>query len=164
MHIQKRAGLLAFSFYLLVLFSSCGNKVIVDEERSFQNEVWNRFTPEAFIVEIDNVDDYYNIDLTLSIDTTHYSERIFPMTVNLFSPNGERRMFYYDLVLKQNGRWRGEQDGKFRVITERIRSYFSFNTTGSHRLEIGQASSKYDLLGPASLSVYIERTKLDYDM
>lgn len=161
MKTRNNSLIILLSFLLL---TACGNKEILNEERNFGGEIWNRFTPEVFTVDIDNIDDYYNIDLTLAIDTNHYNEDIFPMTVNLYSPNGERRMFYYDMTLKKNGRWRGEQNGKTRVVTERIRSFFSFNTEGEHRIEIGQATSKYDLLGPVSLTTYIERTKLDYDM
>ena len=90
-----------------LLLTGCSKKVLFDEQHDFANHTWNRFTPEVFNIDVDNVEDYYNIDLTIAVDT---------------------------------------------LLNE-----------GSHRLEIGQATSKYDLRGMVSLNAYVERAKLDYD-
>ena len=45
----------------ILLCTGCGSKNIIDEERTFAGDVWNRFTPEVFEVNVANTDDYYNI-------------------------------------------------------------------------------------------------------
>lgn len=148
-----------------LLAAGCTSNTIVDEERTFNADVWNRFTPEVFEVDIANAEDYFNIDFTVSVDTAHYRYTNVPLTVNLYSPDGERRMFYATVYLQENGRWRGEAaEGGRRTVGQRIRSFFSFNKSGRYRLEVGQATSQYDLEGVHSIGVYIERTKVDYDI
>ena len=41
----------------VLLCMGCGSKNIIDEERTFANDVWNRFTPEVFDVTVNNTDD-----------------------------------------------------------------------------------------------------------
>lgn len=146
------------------LFAGCNNKVVIDDERTFANDVWNRFTPEVFDIDIDNTDNYYNIDFSVSIDTAHFRYSSMPFTVNIYSPTGERRMFYTTIYFKDKGRWNGEPaaDGYY-VFSNRIRSYFSFNSRGTNKIEVAQATSQYDLEGVHSLGVYIEKTSVDYD-
>ena len=161
-----------FTFHLallgVMLLAACGSKNIIDEERTFAGDVWNRFTPETFEVNVDNTDNYYNIDVTVTVDTALFRYSLLPITVNLYSPAGERRMFYASVPLKENGRWKGdivsgttEKEGR-RQVTSRIRTLFSFNAKGTHRLEIGQATSQYNLEGIGSLRLTVENTKIDY--
>ena len=146
----------------VLLCMGCGSKNIIDEERTFANDVWNRFTPEVFEVSVNNTDDYYNIDVTVAADTTVFRYSLLPITVNIYSPLGERRMFYASVPLKENGRWKGEIVGDRRQVTSRIRTLFSFNAKGDHRVEIGQATSQYNLEGIGSLRLTVENTKIDY--
>ena len=146
----------------LLLFAACGSKTVIDDERTFSGDVWNRFTPEVFNLDVTNIEDYYNIDLTVSIDTAVYRYDAVPVTINLYSPNSERRMFYAEVPLKHNGRWRGEVVDGRRQASHHIRTFFSFNTTGEHRMEVGQATSQYNLEGIHSLELNIYKVELDY--
>ncbi len=146
----------------VLLCMGCGSKNIIDEERTFANDVWNRFTPEVFDVTVNNTDDYYSIDVTVAADTTVFRYSLLPITVNIYSPSGERRMFYASVPLKENGRWKGVIVGDRRQVTSRIRTLFSFNAKGDHRVEIGQATSQYNLEGIGSLRLTVENTKIDY--
>ncbi len=146
----------------LLLLSACGKKSLVDDNRTFDGNRWNRFTPEVFMVDVKNTEDFYNIDLTVSIDTNLYRYEAVPVTVNLYSPNSERRMFYAEVPLKLNGRWRGEVVDGNRTVTHHIRTFFSFNSKGEHRMEVGQATSQYDLEGIHSLQLRIYKVELDY--
>ena len=62
----------------VLLCMGCGSKNIIDEERTFANDVWNRFTPEVFEVSVNNTDDYYNIDVTVAADTTVFRYSLLP--------------------------------------------------------------------------------------
>ena len=143
-----------------MLLASCGN--MIDEVRTFDKNVWNRFKPEVFNLDVKNIDNYYDIDITVSIDTAVYRYEDMPLTVNIYSPNSERRMFYANVPFKQNGRWRGEVIDGYRTVTQHIRTFFSFNSKGEHTMEVGQATSQYDLEGIHSTGVHIYKVDLDY--
>ena len=156
-----------FPIIITLLLCSC-NKPLLDDERTFENNVWNRFTPEVFEVNVANIDDYYNIDVTAVIDTAVYRYRTVPLLFNLYSPAGEQRSFYAEVPFTENGRWRGEMlpgnNSTLRTANRRIRAFFSFNSVGTHRMEIRQTTSQYDLEGIHSIHVSVSRAPLDYDL
>lgn len=147
-----------------LLLCACGSKTVYDQEHTFSHNVWNRFTPEVFEIEVGNIDNYYDIDFTASVDTAVYRYDVLPVMVILNSPTGEQRQFYGTIPLKERGHWRGKADGSYRQATGRIRNYFSFNSKGTHRMEVSQRTSQYDLEGVQSLAVTITKAKLDYKM
>ena len=124
--------------------------------------MWNRFTPEAFTVGIDNAENFYHLDITVAVDTLRYRYKEVPLAITLASPAGEQRRFTTTVQLKENGRWRGEMKDGYRTATARVRSYFSFNRDGKHQMEVGQQTSQYDLEGIHSIRVHIEKAEIDY--
>lgn len=150
-----------------LLFCSCGKKVLVDDERHFANDTWNRFTPEKFDVEVGDPEGYYNINVEAVVDSARMRNDRLPLVVNFYSPNGERRMFYTDIALVENGRWKGkplpgrERDG-WRVVSQCIRPFFIFNVKGTHNIEISQGTSQFDLDGVRSFRLQIEEAEMDF--
>lgn len=158
---------LLFSFSFL-LFTACGGKkTLTDETREFSNAVWQRFAPESFEIDVKNADDYYCIDFEVVVDSALMRNAQLPLTVNLYSPDGERRMFYAYIDLTEHGRWKGEvlpgrkKEG-LRVIRKTIKPFFTFNSKGVYRMEVGQATSQYDLEGFYSFRLNIEKTEIDF--
>jgi len=152
----------------VILFTACGNKTIYDEERTVERGIWNRFTPEVFDIPVNDIKSYYDIDIIVTVDTNIYRYEQVPLMLTLDSPNGEQRQFYGTVLLKDKGRWRGEMQDKdgstLRDVSGRIRSYFSFNTKGTHRLGVSHTTSQYDLEGLRSLRLHIEKAKVDYNL
>lgn len=150
----------------LLLLTACGSRPVHHEERSFAADTWNHFKPETFQFDIRNATDYYNIDLSATIDTVRYRYESLPLQFTLVSPNGERRQLYGTVQMKDHGRWRGEMEGtsNLRTATGRIRSFFSFNAKGDYSLEVSQITSQYDLEGIHQIELTITRAKVDYDL
>lgn len=147
-----------------LMLASCSSKTVLDEERQFDRDIWNRFTPEVFSYNISDIESYYNIDVTVAVNPTTYRYDEVPLAINLNSSNGESRRILTSVALKENGHWRGEMEDDYRVATGRIRSYFSFNTKGTYDMEVGQQTSQYDLEGIHSVAVTITKTKVDYNL
>ena len=136
---------------------------MIDEEHTFGNNIWNRFTPERFDFTLQNIDDYYHIDVTVAVDTSIYRYTEFPCAITLVAPGGESRRFRTDIALKEKDRWRGEMKDGYRVVTSRVRSYFSFNSKGEQHIELLQNTSQYNLEGIHSIGLNIYKGKIDYD-
>lgn len=137
---------------LAFLFAACGGKTVIDEEHEL-GATWNRFTPEVFDLTVSNTENYYNIDLSATVDTARYRYSELPVMVILKSPGGEERQFYGAVVL-------GGKDH----ATSRLRNYFSFNSKGQHHMEISQVTSQYDLEGVRSITLTVTKAKVDYDL
>lgn len=147
-----------------MLLSACSGKRLLDDSHTFHNDVWNRFKPEQFEASPKNNRDYYNIDFSTSVDTAVFRYSSLPLLVRMHSPAGEERSFYAEIPLKENGHWLGDTKEGRCTVRHRIRSFFSFNHAGSHRIEIGQTTSQYDLEGVHAIGIHIVRTKLDYNL
>ena len=159
-------SLLVFSFYLSTFFfSSCGDKsdILIDEQRTFPNDVWNRVTPEVFEIDVENENDYFNIDLTVTIDTALYRYADFPFNLDIYTSDGTHRHLTPQLSVKANDRWKGEPDGAYRTVTKRVQNYFYFNTPGKQRLEVQQATSQYNLEGIHAFAIHIEKAEMDVE-
>lgn len=140
------------------------NNTVFDETHTFNGNNWNRFTPEQFEIDVPNAEDYYNIDFTVSVDTSVYRYKEFPLMVIMTSPAGEERQFYHTIILNEKGRWRGEVHDGLRTVQGRVRSYFTFNRKGTHTMLVSQTTSQYDLEGIHSLQVTVDKTKLEYNL
>ena len=149
----------------LLLLAACRrDAAITDTTLTFPTGTWNHFQPEQLDVRVDNVEDYYDNDLTVSVDTARYRYSEFPVRFELTSPAGESRQFYSKVTLKENGRWRGEAEGGLRTVKGRVRSYFSFNHAGTHSLSLYQTTGQFDLEGIHSLRLQITRATVDYNL
>ncbi|MBR1765438.1 MAG: hypothetical protein IJ745_00175 [Bacteroidales bacterium] len=164
---KKFTRIAILSLLTLGIFSCGGKDTLVDDTRTFGDKGWNRFKPEVFSVDVKDADNYYQIDFEVVVDTSLMRTNTLPLTVNLFSPSGDRRMFYASISLIENNRWKGEpQPGRtkegLRLLRQTIRPFFTFNSNGEFRMEIGQASSQFDLDAVKSFRLDIERTEIDY--
>jgi gliding motility-associated lipoprotein GldH len=152
-------------FLFLLLFAACSSKsdIVIDEQRTFANDVWNRVTPEVFEVDIVDEGDYFHIDLTVAVDTALYRYKEFPFNLDIYTPDGTHRHLTPQFDVKNHDRWKGEADGRYRVVTKRVQNYFYFNTPGKHRIEVQQATSQYNLEGIHAFKLHIEKAELDID-
>lgn len=145
------------------LFTSCNSSVLFDEQRSFENNRWNRFKPETFELKSNNTDDYYDMYVEVVVDTTlfHYSDLM--LNINVYSPNSERRMFRNDLIMKDaKGKWQGEVDGNEVRCVQKVREYFNFGVNGTYRIDISQGTNRYDIDGIKSLQFKVVEAELVY--
>lgn len=160
---MKRIYLLFSAALLLILAASCNSSVLFDEEHVIADAKWNRFSPEEFHVKSNSVDDYYDLYVTVSVDTNQYRLNSLPVNINLYSPNGERRMFPSTVTLrKSNGQWNGTFEGSVLTCSQRVRDCFCFNTEGDYKVEVGQATHYYDITGVKSIAFKVLKTKLEY--
>ena len=147
----------------MTMISCNKSNVIFEEVTNFANQKWLRQEAKSFNVNIDNIDDCYNIYFTMEIDTNSVRDKNFPLVVNLYSANGERRMFYSYLHLRnEKGTWLVPLEGSKLMVDQRIKEYFFFNSLGEHRLEIGQGTDRYEIKGVESFGVRIEKAELVY--
>ncbi len=141
-------------------FAAC-NKPLLDDTHHFVNEKWMRFEPEKYSFEVSNIDDCYDIVLTLRIDTTRFADKELPLIVDLYTANDEHRMFTTAATLHdRHGNLNGTRMGQYVDITVAAKRFLYFNTAGTQRLEIKQATSRYEIDGLNSLTVAVRKSDM----
>lgn len=152
------------SFFTFALFlTGCGNKVLLDEEHTFSNNTWSRFSPETFDVAIGNADKYYHIDYTVTFDTGLYRYDKLPLVVDIHGEDGTHRHMGPTITLRENGRWKGEMEGPYRTVKARVYNFFTFNQPGTYSYQVKQGTSQYDLEGIHAIRITMEEARLEYE-
>lgn len=122
-----------------------------------------RFEPEEFIVNVPSEEDYYNIEMTICLDTNIFKGKEFPLVVNMISSEGEQRMFdaHIPLFNFKEGSRIGTFEDTFQTSSNIVRKYLSFNRKGDFKLQIKQGTSKYELHGIKSIGVKVEKADME---
>jgi len=135
----------------------------LDEERTFPNNVWNSQTPEIFEIDIKDSNAFYTITYTVAIDTAVYRYQTIPFYTDIYTPDNAHRHLTPEFPIKQYGRWKGEMEDGYRVVTKQLYEYFPFSKTGIQRIEVRQATSQFDLEGIHSFKISIKKADLDFE-
>ena len=152
-------------FIAATMAAACSNegKVIFDQTVSFENEKWLRQDNKIFNIDVNNVEDCYNINVKLKIDTSMVRGDQLPLIIDLYSENGERRNWRSFVKLRtKEGNWLCPIEGKYAVADQRIKDYFFFNSKGTHRLEIHHGTDRYEIYGVNEMGVRVVTAKLEY--
>lgn len=132
----------------LLLLSSCGNKVLIDESHSFKNNCWLRFEPETFSFEVNNPDKNHCLSLTLKYDTSVLTANALPLVVDFFRDSNEMHNFTPTMrLLNSDGTRRGQTIGQFCTVTDTIDQRRTYNGKGIYTYRIKQRTSKYEIYG-----------------
>ena len=147
----------------MLLLSACGRGVIYEDNHDIANSNFLRFTPENYEVSVKNIDDCYDIYVSITVDTAVFQGNSIPLIVNVHSPNDDSRMFRNTVSLRdKQGNWKGSLDGSKLTSVQLVRHYYFFNVKGKHRVEVGQATHKYDLYGVDAVGLKIMKADLVY--
>lgn len=148
---------------LLLLFASCGSKTVYDDTHTIAGSAWQRFEPETFEADIKNVDDCYDIYVTVVVDTARFREAALPLTVKMSNDNRETRTLFGTVILRdREGSWLGQFDSQGRLtVRHKLRDYFFFNSPGRQQIQIGQRTSKYEIEGIQRLGLAIVKADLE---
>ena len=133
----------------------------MSEYHEFENGTWLRFEPEVFEFDVNKTTTPYNIEFSAKIDTTHYQGKTLPLVVDLYTDEGEHRMFRSEVMIRDaEGKLCGETDGSLVSIEKNLKTCHYFNTKGHQRLEVKQGTPKYEISGIAEIGIKIEKVKL----
>lgn len=162
--MKNTQHLTIIAFMATALLCSCGNKTLLDDTRTFANDTWMRFTPEHFDIHATSTDDCYNFNVTLTIDTARYRETALPIMIEMQSPEHEKRTLFSTILFRNHeGSWLGSfDDNGLLTVTQTVRQFYFFNTTGTHSLDLSQRTHRYEIHGIKSLNLNITKAKLEY--
>ena len=144
-----------------LLMAACGSKTVLHETHALKNGTWLRFEPEKYTFEIRDMDACYDLTLTARVDTALLTDAELPLIVDMYNETSERRMLPLKLRLRDaHGQATGRASGAYREVSVPVREYFFFNTKGQQRVEVKQATSRYELRGVNALTLTVKESDL----
>lgn len=145
-----------FILILSIFFTGCGNKVIFNESRPMNNNVWNRFEDQIFEVAVEE-DTPYDIFLTLS-HTNKSNSSVF-VTISIETPGGEFRAREYQFKLKsRENEWLGNPEGDTYKIELPIKKDFVFKKKGNCKITVENRYSKVQLPGISAVGLLVQKS------
>lgn len=143
--------------FLIPLFWSCGNEVIIDQNREFENEYWN--VSEVFETQFDISDtiNNYNFFLTLRNTDDYSYQNLFVFLKTTF-PNGKSKLDTINCPLaNRQGKWLGK--GFAGIYDNRV-LYMArkrFPLEGNYTIRVEQAMRDDELAGILDIGIRIEK-------
>lgn len=154
---KNRNVLLSTALMIMVLtFSSCGKRTLIDETHSFVNDTWKRFEPEVFEFDVKNIDVPYVVTLTLSYDTMLLTDAALPLVVEFYTDSNARHTIFPSITLAdRDGQRKGSTVERYCTVVDTIDRCRLFNEAGTFTYRIKQRTSKYEIGGIATIGMKV---------
>lgn len=143
---------------LIVLLASCGKNTLVEKERIFDNNTWNRFDKLNFEFPVEKENGYYNIKLVVKHDG-NFEENQLPVYLILNTSSGEERMKEVSFLLKDKGVLQGEKQENVYSVTKDVWTSIMIADKGKCTVSIENIYPKYDSFGIHSVSLVVEKAE-----
>ena len=141
---MKRASLFLLTL-LLIGLSSCDDRVFFEENRSFENGVWNYQDPAIFIFDVEDTVSRNDFFINLRNGDAYPYMNAF-LFVRMDFPNGRTSIDTLECFLAdQSGRWLGSGLGDIYDNRFLYKQQKAFPISGQYRIEIRQAMRVDDL-------------------
>jgi gliding motility-associated lipoprotein GldH len=141
-----------------LLLVSCSKRVLLDETHDFANNIWLRFEPEVFKVDVKNIDDPYLVTMTLSYDTSLFDYETLPLSVEFFVDSNARHTFFPSIrLVNSDGVRRGTVIGQYCTVSDTLDRCRLYNEADQYTYRIKQRTSKYEIDGISGVGLKIEK-------
>lgn len=155
---MKKLGLIAL---LAVIMVSCSSDTIFEKRESFPDLKWNRFKELTFNVPVTNVEDGYDIILTLR-HITQYPFNNLSVEFLTVSPSGEERVSSHSIPLKnKDGKFIGDVAGDLWDVEFKLREYVVFSEKGTYKMTIGNTMTYLDTPGIMDVGLKVVKSKIE---
>jgi len=143
---------------LTIVISSCSDKAVFKQYKTFENTSWNRFDILLFEVPVES-GDYLNFELTLR-HHTYFPYDYLDANITFYSPSGEMRSAEYHFKLKdKNGKWKADGMGELWDIELPIRDSLYFNKSGTCKVRVENKLTKIETPGIVELGLIVKTSK-----
>lgn len=154
----NRINIVLFLF-IIPLFWSCGNDVLIDKNIEFEKESWNVNDKFETTFDISDTINNYNFFLTLRNTDDYSYQNLFVFLKTTF-PNGKTKLDTINCPLANiQGKWLGKGFGGIydNRILYMARKRFPLN--GNYKIRVEQAMRDKELLGILDVGIRIEKAQ-----
>ena len=145
---------------IIPFFVACGNKTLIDETHTFDNDCWLRFEPETYKFDVADTERSHAVCVTLHYDTSRVMLDNLPLVVDFFADSNELHNITASIRIRDiKGNRRGETIGQYCIVSDTIDHHRTFNRKGQFTYRIKQGTSKYELYGVTSLNFKVTESK-----
>jgi gliding motility-associated lipoprotein GldH len=146
-------------FFSLLLLASCSQSVVFEQDKVFDDLIWNRF--DLVEMEIDITDENAVYDLRIKfMHTESYPLDQIAMNLTLYFPNGGMRSRDYDFRLQNEKlEWSGTSKGHLVSHEFPVILGMRFPEKGITRVRIENKLTKFNNPGIAAVGLIVEKTK-----
>lgn len=144
-------------FSLLVVTQGCGRPPLFDQNKSFENHVWNLDDIIRFDVNVTDTVHIHKYFLNVRHSTDYRYANLY-VFINSTFPDGRQARDTVECILAEpSGKWLGKGISTVRDNQILLRRGLRFPKTGNYIFEIEQAMREEELNGIMDIGIRIER-------
>jgi gliding motility-associated lipoprotein GldH len=144
-------------FLLFLLFASCNNNLLFDENKAIEEMKWHQDDTLSFVYHVD--DTLQACDFYLNIrHTEDYAYNNLYIFMRTDFPNGQSARDTMEFVLQNNdGKWKGSGAGSLRDNSILFKQNLRFPLKGDYKFSLEQAMRENELKGISEIGLRIEK-------
>jgi gliding motility-associated lipoprotein GldH len=147
-------------FFLIVVsmaLFSCDPDRIYEDNIQIDKGLWNIHKPVGFDVEINALNERYNVYLNVRNAPDYPYSNLFLFLTTAY-PDGKKSKDTLELTLADfDGRWLGSGMGSVKFSRFMLKKGLKFTQKGQYRFELEQAMRVNDLTGIRDIGLRIEK-------
>jgi len=143
----------------LLLLASCSQSLVFEEEKVFEDLIWNRFDLIEMDIPVEDENAIYDLKVRF-VHTDVFPLDQIAMNITLYFPNGGMRSRDYDFRLQNEElQWTGKHKGRFYTHEFPVIVGMRFPEKGITRLRIENKLTKFNNPGIYSVGFTVEKAK-----
>lgn len=147
-----------FAFIASILFTSCDNHRVFEENKTIRDYNWDYNLPMTFTVDIADTLNRHNMYLNVRNAGYYRFSNLF-LFVNTILPQGQTLRDTVEITLSApDGKWLGNGLGDIYDNRYLFRENFKFPQAGSYRFELIQAMRVNPLQGIMDVGLRVEKS------
>lgn len=147
--------------YLIIvivsLLFSCNKDYFYQGNVKIENQTWNKSKIVVFNVNIEDINSYYNVDITINHNKRYESANLWLFT-RLTSPSGKIQIDTLNFILiDRDNNWEGKKRGDNYELKVNVLDSIKFVEVGSYSFEFEQGMRKDNLPNISSIGIIIDK-------
>jgi gliding motility-associated lipoprotein GldH len=166
-HFHNHIKMLAFAKYqpvtlaivaAVLLLSSCGPKYILDDTKTFKNNIWRAQDSAIFTLNVVDTTKIYNIYVDLAHTTAYANANVY-VQIGTQLPTGKTAQDVVSFELAdQTGQWLGSTSGATCALHIPLREGAVFKQAGKYQFSIKQFMRTDTVQNISSIGMKVEQT------
>lgn len=156
---MKKIRKISFLLLMVIFLSSCNRDTVFEDYWKFDNLTWNRFDFVTFEMDVEDIEQYYDIFLVFR-HVPEFPVSKLELNFTVLPPSGGYRSSDHSYWLRKSGVLQSDCLGDYCDFLVPLRKEYKFNETGSTRFEIENKIPKFESTGIIEVGLIIRKSKI----
>ena len=143
----------------LFLLTSCGPKVVFEETKTFEQEVWAYDDIARFDFQVEDTFAYYDVWVAISHNANYPYQNMYTNILTAYPNQADAKQLLSFEMANKGGQWYGKCSDEICQLYIPLQERVQFTVPGDYQLGFEQYNRKDSLWGIQSFTLKIQESK-----